>query len=544
MSCPDDLTGSRHQPTPSRFWNWFQVGLVFVAFASYGTWRSPVPGVNEPHFLGKARHFWEPSWCARDLFLESSNTHWVFYATLGSTTPVLSFPQAAWVGRFLVWWSLAISWGALARQSATGRWGPSLSAAIFLGLSAVGNFSGEWLIGGVEAKGFAYAAVFLALALAMQRRPYWAAAACGIATSFHPVIGVWTIVALGGALLAPAVARHWVQRLGSANAGSAPVAGEPPGSESPRQVSAGTIVRGVAICLVCALPGLIPAVNVLLLDGTAPEVVQEANRLQVFERLKHHLDPTQFPARAWWLSGGLVVAWLALLWSGAASNSVWLFQRFVAATLLIAGAGLAIGFGPRWAGLMKFYPFRLADLFVPIAVSLLAADLLSRRTRFGLAAHPGGAWGTLVLRSLVVLWIVTWIVRSPPPDRSPTRWTTRQLSDWEDVCRWVSENTPADALCLTPTQRNYTFKWYAQRAEYVIYKDCPQDARSLVEWDRRMDEIAAWRKRHARSGITRTALAELRRTTGVEFVVDWYIQKYRVPPLYRNRSFRVYPTRE
>lgn len=176
------------------------MAIVLFAFALYGTWRSPVPGVNEPHYLGKARHFWNPAWCAGDLFLESSNPHWVFYATFGALTKFLSLEQTAWAGRALVWLALAGGWVALAGRIVPGARGAVWSAAFFLALSATGNLSGEWLIGGVEAKGFAYAALFTSLAFACGGRVRWGAVWCGAAVSFHPVVGVWGALALVFAL--------------------------------------------------------------------------------------------------------------------------------------------------------------------------------------------------------------------------------------------------------------------------------------------------------------------------------------------------------
>src|SRR5262245_51121084 len=111
---------------------WLAVAIVLLAFAVSGAWRAPVPGVNEPHYLGKARHFWEPAFCSRDLFIASYDAHWLLYATVGSLTTVLPFEQAAWLGRLLAWTALALGWVMLAREVAPGRRAPVWSAALFL----------------------------------------------------------------------------------------------------------------------------------------------------------------------------------------------------------------------------------------------------------------------------------------------------------------------------------------------------------------------------------------------------------------------------
>ena len=78
--------GDGGPPTAGRA-NWRRLlpatGLVFLSFFIFSAVRAPVPAVNEPHYLSKAKHYWNPNWCRGDFFLESSNTHLVFYQTFG-----------------------------------------------------------------------------------------------------------------------------------------------------------------------------------------------------------------------------------------------------------------------------------------------------------------------------------------------------------------------------------------------------------------------------------------------------------------------------
>jgi hypothetical protein len=207
-----------------------------------------------------------------------------------------------------------------------------------------------------------------------------------------------------------------------------------------------------------------------------------------------------------------------------------MFFRFVVGTLLIAAGGMAVGFGPRWAGALKFYPFRLADLFLPIAVAAGVANELARvfdRPRLIVVGHA------------VAATALAWALAAPGNDRNPNNWSAERQNDWHDVCRWMNANTPGDALCLTP-KFNYTFHWYAERAEYATWKDCPQDAVSLVEWDRRLKLIRNWRSKQFNAGFTKEALEELQEMTDVDYIVAWSGDPYRVPAAYGNRSFRVY----
>jgi hypothetical protein len=60
--------------------------------------------------------------------------------------------------------------------------------------------------------------------------------------------------------------------------------------------------------------------------------------------------------------------------------------------------------------------------------------------------------------------------------------------DWIACCQWIQQKTEADAMFLTPRTQQ-TFLWYAQRAEVVNWKNCPQDARGVVQWLKRYEDV-------------------------------------------------------
>ncbi len=85
-----------------------EIALIFAVFFVQGAW--PVPDVNEPYYLGKAIHYWNPDWVQGDFFLDSADAHGVFYFAFGWLGLLVSPPVMAWVGRVLTWGLLAWSW--------------------------------------------------------------------------------------------------------------------------------------------------------------------------------------------------------------------------------------------------------------------------------------------------------------------------------------------------------------------------------------------------------------------------------------------------
>jgi len=502
--------------------------IVWAAFAAFAAWRSPVPGINEPHYLCKARHFSDPAWCAGDMFLSSANAHWVFYSLFGPLIRVVSFESTAWCGRILVWGLLAFGWVRLVNRIAPGSCVPLWSAAIFLALQGTGNLSGEWLIGGVEAKGFAYPALLLAIAAAGSGSWIEVGIEAGIAISFHPVVGAWG----AGALVAAQLIAQASQLLHKTSSESE--TGVERKTDGPRSPSCGRGLLAAVLCLLFSLPGLIPALA-LLADRPSVEKARIADEIQVFYRLKHHLDPAQFSTTAWVSYAGLLISWPIMRRLIERSAAETFFARFVVATVLIAGGGLAAGFWLRSPGLMKFYPFRLVDLFLPIAASIAAAAMLEHLIA---KIVSGRRWAAIALIHAFACAAVAWGLVAPGRVKNPSHWPDETWADFVEVCGWIAQNTPPDAEFLTP-KYNVGFKWYARRAEYVTWKDCPQDADGVLEWGRRINRITRWMPRRSRSRMSDAALAEIARETDVSYILAIGPSPGKTKPVYSNRTFSV-----
>src|SRR5690606_21641392 len=140
-----------------------------------------------------------------------------------------------------------------------------LSAALYTFFTAYFHMAGEWVIGGYEAKGFAYALVFFATERLIRGRWNAALVLLGAASALHVLVGGWAAVAPGLGWMLSRDERPALRAL----------------------------VPGLIGAVVLAAFGLTPAV--LLTRGADPAVVAEANRIYVFERLAHHLWIFDFP---------------------------------------------------------------------------------------------------------------------------------------------------------------------------------------------------------------------------------------------------------
>ena len=497
-----------------------EIAGVFAMFFVQGAW--PVPDVNEPYYLGKALHFWNPHWAAGDFFLNTADSHKVFYMAFGWLSLWLSLPVLAWVGRILTWALLAAAWQRLSMAAVPRRWFSLLTAGLFVLLLDRCQMAGEWVIGGVEAKGFAFVLVFLGLAELIDGRWRRVWPLLGAAAAFHVLVGGWSLVAAGIAWLL-----------------------------SPTRPPLRSMAPGLALGFLFSLPGLIP--SLMLNWGTPAAIVTEADKIYCYGRLLHHLVPLRLPPEYLLRFAGLAVAWLILSRFVRGNAGLRRLSGFVLGALVL----LVIGFllncvallpacEARAAGWLKLYWFRLSDVAVPLGAALMSAgwiaDLLDAgsvaKARLGvglLILAIGG--GSFQLGSRLTEW------NAPP----------RSMEDevdpvaWRQACTWVAQSgkIPADACFITPDESE-TFKWFAHRAEVVNRKEIPQDARSIVQWWRRRWEIhsidgtedSGWFATLADAGVDRLKKMGAKYHAG--YVITVAAPRLDLPVAYENGAYIIY----
>lgn len=557
---------------PIRFgWSWFATLLVFFLAGS-----DRIPGINESHYWAKAIHAWDPTWGGPDFFLASPDTHWLFYRSLGTLTLLpLSQESTLWIARGIQWLFQALAWCWMMRPITKSPWWIAGTAAAFLSWVRCFHLSGEWIAGGVEAKGFAYAAVWLSVGCILRQRWGGAILCGGISTAFHVLVGGWYLILLAGSLGASLVGSGaWKGILQRWREASAPL-------------GAG-VLGAAAMALGAILVGLLPA----LLQDRSSSLDDRwlAPWIYVYDRLPHHLAPTHFASDRWalhWI--GLAIAWgiwrLADRCDGTQSPTArvanWLAGMTLLAHLLTAIAYLIDLLTTERLELLaaqwlRFYWCRWEDiapaLMLAVSMGRLAALDSTWSRSFDPVTNPPrkpspreplrppSAWGRLALQALPLLGTVPMVLRLTDPMRDrvapadrmllqpPTTAETASLdmAQWRAVCQWAKDHTSPDSLWITPRYQS-TFLWYSGRGEYVNQKNIPQDARGLVEWQKRMASIYAPSTRGGRGQVSQLSWTEVE-AMGIDFVLLDRRDNDDIPPWplvyplepHRNERFMVF----
>ena len=466
------------QPVGQR---WLEIAAIFFLFLLY---VGPLtPEVNEAHYLAKARHYWNPDFAPADHFLNSGDAHGVFYWSFGWITTLVSLPVAVWIGRIICWFGIALAWHRLAWLLLPKPWSSVLLVALGLAGIHYTHMAGEWLIGGVEAKCFAYALAFWGLGDALLGRWNRAWIWLGAASGFHVLVGGWMVVCLMfGWLICP--------------------------GHRPRLMA---MLPGLFVGGAISLIGVVP---LLILNWGVDSLHSGwASYVYVFERLSHHLVVHSFLAPLKIRFAVTAFAWGATAYLLRDVPRARILNGVVAGSMVLVLLGIAIDqFFIYWrtdyvtsAKLLRLYWFRLADVMVPLALAINLGLLVMRyRRNFPrLTKTSLIVAGLLVGVGLGVRFEERWTATVAPADLSSQ---VTSPAAWEAVGKWIKTNTPTDAVFLTPRLQS-TFKWYAQRAEVVTSKDVPQDDMSLLEWRERRVDIH-WRPYHQRASLSLAALTE------------------------------------
>jgi hypothetical protein len=503
-----------------------EVALIVLVFCTLA--GDPPPHVNESHYLCRAKHFWDPAWCAGDMFLESADTQIVFIWALGWITKWASLFTTAWIGRLLAWVLVAWAWQRLSWRLAPTRLASVLSAALFVTLNAQAQLAGEWIVGGVEAKTFAYAFVLLALGELIDRRWNRMFVLLGVATGIHPLIGGWSAVLCAGiwAITELTASRRnsdrWLSRI-----------------PWPGAIAGGML----------ALVGFVPALS--LTWNEPAEIVAEASRIYVFERLSHHLALLSLPddeSAARLVRHGLLLAAVTALGVGLRGHRLFGIVQFAWGAALLAGVGLIVeltfSHEPQLAArLLRYYWYRLSDFAAPGAAALAATALVS------IATSQRKPWGTWALLAAILYpgWYLAGVARqrlvNPLP---PADVRLADFEAWTAACTWITENTSAHSLFITP-RLNHSFKWRTGRPEVVNRKDIPQDARGILEWNRRIKDIYYYEGPAGMVGpidslgqLGDERVRERAKKYKADFVLSDRAQLLNLPRAYWNEEYVVY----
>ncbi|MBR8838444.1 MAG: hypothetical protein DSM106950_31715 [Stigonema ocellatum SAG 48.90 = DSM 106950] len=397
---------------------------------------------------------------------------------------------------------------------------------------STGLVAGEWLIGGLESKAVAYGLVLLAIGLMLRRRYRWMSFLLGLATSFHVLVGGYAFFSvLGWFVLKPK-------------------------TRLPNR-------RVLALLVLLYLTGSVFAIKPLLQQLFAHTSFGSLlpSYIYVFLALPFHLNPLSWGS-GWWMN---LVAYLSILLLSASvirlmqslrevsqeyTARMELFQ-FTLITLIPFVLGLAIAPFDSQGSFLQYYPFRFADVILPLNSCLLFSCAL-QDTFCGMRVR----WVLLLICILLLNWIERpqiaiiqseiQALRSFPNENS---WVYPQ---WKEMASWIQKNTPKDAIIASPPMELQDITWLTQRRIIATWKQLAQTKTGIVEWYERLRDLSGDFRgvNHLRDfgkqlsdGYKRLTTTQARELM-VKYQANYFLTRVEhrldLPVAYRNQEFVLY----
>jgi hypothetical protein len=478
--------------------NYAVIAIAVLAFCARA-----VPFGNEYVYLLRLKRTYDPTFLLNDVsFAAPATEHWFFNHIFGLFTYIASLEVIAWTGRVACWVVLIYALQRLARHWRIPLWMATGGILLWLaaGQTVVG---GEWMIGTFEAKSLAYICLIFAIDGVLRERVTYPGILLGLTFSFHPAVGMWSILAIGIALL--------VSRRPLIN-----------------------ITKLASLTLVFSLLGLIP----LLISGTANAAADDWRFLELV-RFPQIFDPLSWPKTAIVLVY-LQLAFCVMVYLKADREKTDTFLiAFLSALAVFFTFGLLLRVSGQFA-VMQLMPTRLFPVFAPLFFFWYLARAFEQRV----FAPP--------LKSLaVVAFLAIMLWQSPfATANDEFHQTVESWQDGEDTTeaafKWIAANTPNAAIAIAPPWRQ-DYWWQTRRAQVVSW-NFPTYS-DLGRWHSRVQALAGDTPR-TKEGDTRTEfyyslpkdkLDAIARETGAEYLVSDTIYPY--PVLFQSGETRVYKLR-
>jgi hypothetical protein len=417
--------------------------LLFVYVLILNREGAFVPSNNESLYLLQLAKFWNPNFLSNDwTFSGPLFSHFVFNLIFGPLTLLFSLEVVGWVGRILSWSLILFALFQLGKHFQIPLW--MITASIFLwlfyGQSIVG---GEWILGTFEAKCTAYGLLFFSLNGFIQQRLILPSILLGLAFTFHPVVGLWSALAVGFTLI---VLRYPI----------------------------GAVIKSGCYTTLFALPALIP---LLMTPFQSGDQSAESWKFLALVVIPYHFDPFYFGASGKHLL--LLAILLCFNWihfksdrNNHALRLLIFFQAFL-------GLFFVLGFVARFTDnyqVLMFMPCRLFPVLLPLFFFFHLSSALHHFSSIKMR------------KGLVMVGCLALVMFGNPVDifvdtvkKHYSMWS-RQEEDWEKAFKWVAKNTPNNSIIISPPWRGESF-YLSQRAQIASW------------WVPRLDRLTEWRER-------------------------------------------------
>lgn len=447
---------------------------------------------NEVGKLMLAKQFVFPDWLPNDWYLSQPQKYQaLFQLFFGQSILNIGFVATSILGRLIYYSLIALGLVLIAKEIQLRLLGLVIALILFL-LSHQGvAIAGEWMIGGLETKGFAYGLILIAIWLAMKQRYVWMTASLGLATSFHILVGGYATLTFVPWLLWKAFQ-----------------------DKSLNSKVLQKYTKKIFLCLL--IYGLTSSfATVALLNSLSETVIVPDSKLQAtyiytFLRNSHHLTPTlwakiRFPIIGFYLST-LCWCWQKIrrekysITENFTSEIVGqknrlLFLELTFFSLIPLFFGLGMSLIDTQGKILQYYPFRFGSLM--LALSTLLIPCYSLQFYIDKVNLSKNIKKRLVMGALLVLmgfhsFTFIGFVKSAIALINFPMGVEENHQASQAMFTWIQENIDQEEIIISSPGRYVGFNWLTNHATVAKFKLVPPTETQILKWYARLNDLAGY----------------------------------------------------
>ncbi len=436
------------------------LSLVTIIFISQ---FMPIVEYNEMDVIPYGYALFNPDWLSSDWYLNLEILYrFPFGYISGFFVALFGFIPTIFYGRIISYIFFSYACLSLIKTTKTNFVLGCVWLMVFLTFFPNGMYSGEWIIGGLETKVFAYSFALLALRAALEKKYGPTFLYSGISLSLHLLIGGYHLMCLFAVLRLQAALDSQVIR---------------------------DMLNKSYLFLIGGFWGII-GISSYLFNPVSQEISKLAWDVYVQVRVPYHVLPKLY-------FEALVVPFLFSFF-----NLVTVFYikkeelKYLSSYILVATAISGLGVLIYWFGdqaLLRYYFFRFNDAIQPLLTILILASLgTDKLEQLGRILKIPERLNVRLPAILLLGITVFFVIKKVPNIQKLMSTDSYKISEIQkrssvdfEMSEWINSNTPATSVFIVPIDWE-TFYMEAERPLFVSWKHAPQRAHDLVEWYKRI----------------------------------------------------------
>jgi hypothetical protein len=399
-----------------------------------------------------AKAVFNDNWIPNDWYLNLEIIYrYLFNYTIGFFLETFGIIPTIVVGRLISYLLIAMSIHRLLRIIN----GKSYNAISYLALVLffiffpTGNGAGEWMVGGLETKVFAYAFSILALAMFLEKRMQLGFLFAGLTLSFHLLIGIYSLFCL--------IPIFFFNQRNTKNF----------------YLDA---VKAFPIFIITGSIGIYGIVHQLFFsENSASNIGWD---IYVNLRVPHHTLPNFFSFKLWIKMVIFTVINIGFIIK-LRNQKIKLISYYALFSVIISLIGIIVFWFSDANHNLKYYFFRFSDIILPLITLLNVSYFLNEKTK----KYPRKAQNILSYTACVIMLLFS----VPKAKYFTANFTSNNIkfkahtSDDVAMENWVKNNTDNTKTFIVPPNMSFFYINF-ERSAFVTWKHSPQNEADILEW--------------------------------------------------------------